>query len=1483
MKKLLLFFTLLAMAIPLQAYGISSALCSSHEGGYVNAYNDVAIKADYKILTENAPAGGGIVKMGGQVTAVGRVNYANAGADVTVTPSPNWGWEASGLTVTDANGRDVVVTDNGDGSYSFTMPGADVTVHAGYNRLVGYLFEVVTSENDLVDGQTYLIVAQDRDKVMAYKSDEDTSYPVTDFEIVEWVGYVRTVIKVDDNACMFTMDNLKDTIVDHHPFKVAWLNTGNGFISESEAEDYNVVNLSNRSDNGRAIMQTLTTSLYHDAMEMRFRNRLLVDSLKRNPICYDYNGDQLIKIKTDLSQGRVWIYQPASFYNITTECDPGGSGFINLTGGDIDGRSQPGNTIQFHVGTYHGWHIKQVMIVNKKTGRQVAVNTENVSYDGNDYSFVMPASDVTISATYYKAEEPDLYMLGTMMNRTSWCASGPRFNYDIVNDEYFLDVYFKGTGDYGTNDTGTDEQYGYFCLAMEVDPNIAWQTAGANAGDWNQYVTGVLAPSQNEALVQAGNAEIQLYNDYPGNAFKIPAGVYRIKVDKDFARMSIENIPLQMTFDPASGSPVTLGQEVVIGSDLETVVHNITSQNDINDEIPQSIRNTTFGSGIIEDDNTALITHTGTTIVQAKAWLGQIVVNGEAEYTIGAPTGHHIQAVCDQQRGGAISLTGTAADGYEFDGRTVVFTVDVNLGFSLRSVTAVDGNGNTVAVTPIGDGTYSFIMPDNDVTVTAHHELVGMIFKLVIDTADITEGQYYTFVNARDAQVLNYISPDAASNHYSSTNIMGWLTDTASFDYDYVILDDRACLFSIEDFSQEYYSYRTGYLKTSGGYLGLDSVNAEFGYLALFESRDDVKKFTFNRPWYMSGGNTDVYYDYYGGHSRYSWELGYEPGIGFMMDKRPYYIYYTNLLYRYAGSCNITTVVNSEGAGTIELTSGVLGSTSAEGCQVIVTPVPGDGYALVSFEVTKDGDGGTVEVFSNLDGTFAFTMPGCDVTITANFDSGYKISKNCEPLEGGEIIVVPAACEGDTVKFDVIENLFYDFNDVVITIDGTEGQEVPVSEVDGLFCFVMPAGNVTIAATFDEEWTPLQRIESPDELNIYDGSQVKVTDQLIGTWAARNYLWAKDVSPADRSNFYLEKNADVIDFQRDVAELQYRDWDQSNWVMLDFSTIPELEGYSEKQLMAVMKKYVDQKIEGGSITGELNCVATRYTYDLYYGQEIRIRNIIRLNALPTIVKPATTGPSNSLGYPGFKNDQKEELGVYYSNPAARYAYNHYAPSNFIIPNTFSDGVYAQDLETFMPIEDERYFFMRPKDQEIVHVWGVWLGELEDYYDEILDETRTDEVFGLYGSNPYGFRGGFRIASWDFNVNQVDRNGDPTGYGYPKDDLVVGDVYMFHAAIQYCPVEIQEPEKMSNRELDWYDDDDVWLSTPQYYDVYPLDMVGTQQVFTDVKELLPHDAVTIESIRYYNIMGQESKTPFDGINIEVIRYKDGSMISHKVLK
>ena len=71
--------------------------------------------------------------------------------------------------------------------------------------------------------------------------------------------------------------------------------------------------------------------------------------------------------------------------------------------------------------------------------------------------------------------------------------------------------------------------------------------------------------------------------------------------------------------------------------------------------------------------------------------------------------------------------------------------------------------------------------------------------------------------------------------------------------------------------------------------------------------------------------------------------------------------------------------------------------------------------------------------------------------------------------------------------------------------------------------------------------------------------------------------------------------------------------------------------------------------------------------------------------------------------------------------------------------------------------------------------------------------------------------------------------------------------------------------------------------PGPYLVYPLDMMGTNQTITAVRELQSQDAVTIKSMTYYNMMGQASDTPFDGINVIVVRYSDGSSRSWKVLK
>ncbi|MCD8017485.1 MAG: S-layer homology domain-containing protein [Oscillospiraceae bacterium] len=53
---------------------------------------------------------------------------AAAGRTVTVTVTPDEGYVLASLTVTDADGNTIEVTDNGDGTYSFTMPSSEVTV-----------------------------------------------------------------------------------------------------------------------------------------------------------------------------------------------------------------------------------------------------------------------------------------------------------------------------------------------------------------------------------------------------------------------------------------------------------------------------------------------------------------------------------------------------------------------------------------------------------------------------------------------------------------------------------------------------------------------------------------------------------------------------------------------------------------------------------------------------------------------------------------------------------------------------------------------------------------------------------------------------------------------------------------------------------------------------------------------------------------------------------------------------------------------------------------------------------------------------------------------------------------------------------------------------------------------------------------------------------------------------------------------------------
>ena len=79
----------------------------------------------------------------GEVTANRR--YAERGDTVTITVKPDDGFKLDDLTVTDKNGKELKLTDKGNGKYTFTMPAGKVEVKATFmedNSMLNFFYDV---------------------------------------------------------------------------------------------------------------------------------------------------------------------------------------------------------------------------------------------------------------------------------------------------------------------------------------------------------------------------------------------------------------------------------------------------------------------------------------------------------------------------------------------------------------------------------------------------------------------------------------------------------------------------------------------------------------------------------------------------------------------------------------------------------------------------------------------------------------------------------------------------------------------------------------------------------------------------------------------------------------------------------------------------------------------------------------------------------------------------------------------------------------------------------------------------------------------------------------------------------------------------------------------------------------------------------------------------------------------------------------------
>ncbi len=288
-------------------------------------------------------------------------------------------------------------------------------------------------------------------------------------------------------------------------------------------------------------------------------------------------------------------FEKVQYHNITMEIKPSNRcGNIFLTDGYLvqndNVMSYEGENVVFKVTPNlvdiehpeNGYYeLSYVTVKDHVAGTETTIAADQL---GN-YNFTMPDADVTITAYFFDNSKAPLWLLGTANGNETWHTYGPRFNYNDETDEYYIDVYFKGTGNYGDN---TGEAFGRFSVTWKIDLNDNWNNIN------NQNLRGV--PGEPDFLVDeniTSNNPVYLWygSQYEGNSYKIPAGIYRIYVGTTASQnkgnlasnqLKIEKYPTTLSFDPAGGTAeapqeVSKGTLVTLKGDLYNKIKAINS------------------------------------------------------------------------------------------------------------------------------------------------------------------------------------------------------------------------------------------------------------------------------------------------------------------------------------------------------------------------------------------------------------------------------------------------------------------------------------------------------------------------------------------------------------------------------------------------------------------------------------------------------------------------------------------------------------------------------------------------------------------------------------------------------------------------------------------------------------------------------------------------------------------------------------------
>lgn len=992
--------------------------------------NDVKVTANflqpYNIDTICNPTDGGIFNFISGYTDFNGQHKSNEGKTVTFKPIAADGYIFQSVTYTN-NGTTTTLTPDADGVFSFVMPGNDVTLTANFEEAHDlYLLGTANGKSGWApygpkftfDGENQVYYID-----VYFKGYNDDPYTDPAY------GYFSLTKKIDEGG---NWDNIAG-------YRLAAENNQTWV-----ADGYTGVHL------------------YGDRPN---------NSFKIKP------GVYRIEVNKEMTEMSI------TEYPLELTFDPAGGVPGNGTIVEPNTEVTIGSNLQDLVHAINP-NEDPVSFYNSidNWGTQENDNTRVISNIGETTIVASAALGqyliVNGSATY---EIPsDLYLLGTANGRTNWVPYGPKFTFDETNQEYYIDVYFKG----GNDDANVDQAFGYFSLSTRI---------GSNDNDWGSINGYRIYATSHNYEVADGNTYTDCFQTNYDNAFKIPAGVYRIKVNRTKTQMTIIEYPLTLTFDPVSGSTVAAGDQVTISSNLDELVHGINPN-----EVNASFKNSTDGGTTWDPDNTAAITAVGaTTTVKAEANIGYIVVPGTATYTIPAPTVYNITTQVNPE--GSNAGTITAPSGSEA-GQTVTFTVaDADPAvFTLTGVEVVDSNNGIVeSFEPSADGSYTFTMPSDDVTIYADYVRTpynvttswspsegGSIWLNNVNTPQtisVANGEQVVFGIAPadgyrliSLTVMNEttgqeITPTSSgSNEYTFTMPTGNVTITAQFDNQYNIYT-QSVPEGVGTFTFHYYVNQ----KAAPGQQVAFSVSSSLGYRLdkVTMSYEDENNETITTTLTLNEGEYDFTMP--------------AADVTITAEFIKTYRIFRECIPEEGGSIN--SLPNYAAAGSSQ--NFYVSTNSGYRLSEVTATYVDENDETQTITLTKDGN------------RFRFTMPAAEVTVIANFVPTYAITTQCTPPEGGSISLIKTnAPENDEVTFTVTSNVGYALTDVTISYVDENGVNQTITLTpgeNGVYSFIMPAAPVTINANFAHIPYGISTVCIPPEGGTIDVASSAFTGDLV--------------------------------------------------------------------------------------------------------------------------------------------------------------------------------------------------------------------------------------------------------------------------------------------------------------------------------------------------------------------------------------------------